>query len=160
MKTSFLNIEPKPAQGFYFYGMRNDNIEGLASVQLISENLVVIMKNFGDNPSDLICTTDSRTCTTDSLICTTDSRICTTDSRICTTDSRICTTDSRICTTDSRICTTDSRICTTDSRICTSDSRICTTDSLTCTRYILTCNFGGDYGNINMLIYNHSAFIK
>ena len=104
MKTSFLNIEPKPAQEFYFFGIGNENVVGFASVQLISENLVVRKKNFSCNPSDLIDTNYSR--------------------------------------------------------IDTSYSRIDMNYSRTYTSYSLIYNFGGDYGNITMLIYNHSAFIK
>jgi len=160
MKTSFLNIEPKPAQGFYFYGMRNDNIEGLASVQLISENLVVIMKNFGDNPSDLICTNYSRIDTSYFRIDTNYSRIDTSYSRIDTSYFRIDTNYSRIDTSYSRIDTNYSRIDTSYSRIDTSYSRIDMNYSRTYTSYSLIYNFGDDYANCSKLICHHLAVNK
>ena len=139
MKTSFLNIEHKPAQRSYFYDIRNDNKDGLASVQLISEYLLVIKKNFGYNPSDSIDTTLSS--------------IDTTLSSIDTTLSSIDTKLSRIDTKLSRIDTTLSSIDTKLSRIDTSLSFIDT--SLSCID-----NFGGNAANIPVLLYNHLAFIK
>ena len=96
MKTSFLNIEPKPAQEFYFFGIGNENVVGFASVQLISENLVVRKKNFSCNPSDLIDTNYSRIDMSYSRIDTSYSRIDTSYSRIDTNYSRIDTSYSRI----------------------------------------------------------------
>ena len=89
MKTSLLNIEHKPAQRSYFYDIRNDNKDGLASVQLISEYLLVIKSNFSYNPSNLIYTTNSLPYTTNSLPYTTNSLPYTTNSRPYTTSNYI-----------------------------------------------------------------------